>query len=124
MTQQDIEQQGNKIKVGVLDRLAVTAWLLLGGLFLIAWPIVMFGGVFLFDAPGERPLPVWMFVLGVGIYPIVYFSCLSYAIAMLKTNQRQAGKFWLQGSFYACIPVLYVCILGGMAYLGFWMMGW
>ena len=125
MTQQNIKQQDHRKNASVLDWFAVTACLLLGGLLLVAWPIAIFGSVFLFDALGERPLPVWLFVLGVWGYPVVYISCLIGAIARLNNQSKaDSGRFYLQASFFACLPVLYVCVLIGMAYLGFWMMGW
>ena len=116
MTEQVIEQQENKQKkVSALDWITVITLLLLGGVCLLVWPIVVFGSVFLFDAPGERPPLMIAFVMGIWGYPVVYLASSTYSIWVLKNRPKVMN----QPSLYACLPILYVCMLVAMGYAAF-----
>jgi len=118
MTQQDTEVQNfeqhdveSPNKASAKGWFVVIEWLLLGGLFLLAWPLAFIAVVFAVpgnpDAFGEV---VFMLMFSyVTFYPFVYISCLVTAIVKLRGRSKfGSGRFYHQASFYARIPVYYV----------------
>ena len=117
MTQQDIEQQENewqnfglqdfeqqdavpKPKESVKERFVVITCLSLGGLFLLAWPMVLIVSIVAMAFP---------FVPVILIYPWVYIPCLLKSIAMFRNPSKfNSGRFYHRASFWARLPVYYV----------------
>jgi len=138
MPQQDIEPQNTEMQnfgeQGIVPRqpsgapglFAVIGWLLFGGLFLLAWPMAII--VVTLGIPGNPgPLTSFMYQMlfvGTFCYPIVYISCLVVAIVVQITNRSvtYSRKFYQRASLYACIPVLYICVLIAIGYGFVWAM--
>ena len=115
-----IEQQNKKQnRASVTDWVSVITWLLLGGVFLCVWPAVAYASIFAFDDPNGEPwhIIILPMVMGIWCYPVVYITCLITclicAIVMLIRRRKsdEAVRFYCQPSFYACLPMLYVCII-------------
>jgi|GEM_PF-6984446 len=126
-------------KVGFLDWLATFGCLLVGGLLLLGWPVAIMvitmgqGAPVKAGNPEETMQGVVRFVgILVGVYPVVYIYCLTYAIKKLTMDRlmtdsdepfRPSLFTRIPAVIYASFPLFYIGIPAVILYVGFFFLG-
>ena len=95
--------------------------LLLGGLVLVAWPLLAAACLMGVPVTGIAGVFYHLFYMGLLCYPLVYIMCFIACILPIKMIADPSGigldrRFRL---IFACLPLLYVAAVIGAAYCFF-----